>query len=198
MRLPEKEGRMDVPSIKGSAFRSVAEDVKRLIDGDRLEAREVAQHLNEKDRGFLDTEVTPLAWCPIATYGRMLELLAREEGGADPIAYLCERGARAAEAMLTGVYESFRAAPGTWGPRVGQTMMGIGKLIYNFTGWSFRAVGPEIFEIEVVDARDYPEPARYTAQGFLRRFAEFAADRPMKVESTRPTPDRIVFRIQPA
>ena len=56
--------------------------------------------------------------------------------------------------------------------------MGIGKLIYNFTSWSFRAVGEEVFEIAVTDAREYPEPARYTAQGFLRRFAEFAAIAP--------------------
>jgi hypothetical protein len=188
---------MDVPSIKGSAFRSVAEDVKRLIDEGALEPSEVARQLSDKDRGFLDTEITPLAWCPIATYGRMLELLAREEGGADPIAYLKARGARAADVMLSGIYESFKAAPGTWGPRVGQTMMGIGKLLYNFTSWSFRAAG-DAFEIEVADAREYPEPARFTATGFLRRFAEHAAARPMHVESARPTPDRIVFRIEPA
>jgi hypothetical protein len=135
---------MDVPSIKGPAFRSVVEDVKRLIDADRIDPAEVAKQLNEKDRGFLDAEVTALAWCPIATYGRMLELLASEEGGDDPAAYLRERGARAADVMLSGVYESFRAAPGTWGPRVGQTMMGIGKLLYNFTSWSFRSNGGEI------------------------------------------------------
>ena len=189
---------MDVPSIKGSAFQSVLEDVKRLLDEDRLEPADLANALSEKDRGFLDAVVTPLAWFPMSTYGRMLELLAREEGGADPVAYLCARGAAAAERMLSGIYESFAAARGTWGPRVGQTMMGIGKLLYNFSAWTFRHVSGDIYEIEVSDARDYPEPARYAAQGFLNRFAERAAGISMQVQSTRPTPDRIIFRIEPA
>jgi hypothetical protein len=189
---------MSVPCIKGSAFQSVLEDVRRLIDSERIEPSELEASLSEKDRGFLDAVVTPLAWFPMATYGRMLELLAREEGGADPVAYLCNRGATAADRMLTGTYESFAAAPGTWGARVGQTMMGIGKLLYNFTSWTFRSAGGEAYEIEVSDARDYPDPARYAAQGFLRRFAERASGAPMRVQSTRPTPDRIVFRIEPA
>ena len=189
---------MDVPSIKGSAFQSVVEDVKRLIDEDRLEPSELASHLSDKDRGFLDVEVTPLGWFPIATYGRMLEVLAREEGGADPQAYLCQRGSRAADRMLSGIYESFVAAPGTWGVRVGQTMMGIGKLLYNFSSWTFRAVEGETYEIEVSDAREFPDAARFAAQGFLCTFAERASGRDMRVSSSRPTPDRIVYRIRPA
>jgi len=189
---------MRISSIKGSAFQSVLEDVKRLIDDGRIEPSELASSLSEKDRGFLDAVVTPLAWFPMETYGRMLELLAREEGGADPIGYLCARGASAADRMLSGTYESFAAAPGSWGLRVGQTMMGIGKLLYNFSDWTFRSAGADVYEIEVSEARDYPDPARYAAQGFLRRFAERAAGVTMQVKSSRPTPDRIVFRIEPA
>lgn len=188
---------MTAASIKGSAFQSVVEDVKRLIDDDRIEPGDLAEHLSDKDRGFLDVEVTPLGWFPIATYGRMLEVLAREEGGRDPQAYLTERGARAADRMLSGIYESFVATPGAWGSRVGQTMMGIGKLLYNFTFWTFRPVGGEVYEIEVSDALEYPDAARYAAEGFLRRFAERASGRAMRVTSARPTPDRIVYRIQP-
>jgi hypothetical protein len=189
---------MRVPSIKGSAFQSVLEDVKRLIDEERLEPAELAASLSDKDRGFLDALVTPLAWFPMETYGRMLELLAREEGGGDPVGYLCARGASAADRMLSGTYESFAVAPGSWGLRVGQTMMGIGKLLYNFSAWTFRPAGGEVFEIEVSEARDYPDTARYAAQGFLRCFAERASGVPMQVQSTRPTPDRILFRIEPA
>jgi hypothetical protein len=184
-----------VPSIKGSAFQSVVEDVKRLIDSGRLDPEEVASQLSEKDRGFLDAVVTPVAWLPIASYGRLLELLAREEGGSDPIAYLRTRGARAAERLLSGSYSGFAAEPGTWGARVGQTMMGIGKLLYNFTEWTFREAPGGVYEIAVERAAEYPEPARHTAHGFLQWFAERAAGRPMRVESSRPSPDRILFRI---
>jgi hypothetical protein len=187
-----------VPSIKGSAFQSVVEDVKRLIDAGALDPDEVAEQLSDKDRGYLDAVVTPVAWLPIASYGRMLELLAREEGGGDPIGYLRTRGARAAERLLSGSYSGFAAEPGTWGTRVGQTMLGIGKLLYNFTEWTFREAEGGAFEIAVDQAAAYPETARHTAHGFLQWFAERAADRPMRVESARPSPDRIVFRIQAA
>lgn len=188
---------MDVPSVKGSAFQSVVEDVKRLIDEGRLDPHDVDGRITEKDRGLLDAVVTPVSWVPIATYGRLLELLAREEGGDDPEGYLHERGARAAERLLSGNYAVFAAEPGTWGPRVGQTMIGIGKLLYNFTQWTFHRADDDAFEIECRGARDYPEPARLTAQGFLHWFSERAANRPMRVTSHRPDPDRITFRIAP-
>lgn len=189
---------MTVPSVKGSVFQLVVDDVRALVDAGRLEPEELARELSEKDRGLLDAVVTPVTWIPMATYGRMLELLAREEGGDDPVAYLCGRGARAAERLLAGTYGSFDAEPGTWGPRVGQTMIGIGRLLYNFTSWSFRQVEGELYEIEANDALEYPDTARYTALGFIRWFAERTSGSPMRVESERPTPDRIVFRVQPA
>lgn len=188
---------MGVPSIKGSAFQSVVEDVRRLVDEGRLEPADLARELGEKDRGYLDSMIAPVGWFPIETYGHMLGLLASEEGGADPIGYLRERGARAAERLLSGTYESLSPEPGSWGPRVGQTMLGIGKLLYNFTVWTFRQVSDEIFEIEVREAQDYPEVARHTAQGFLHWFAEHAAGRPMRVASMRTSPDHVVFRIEP-
>jgi hypothetical protein len=43
-------------------------------------------------------------------------------------------------------------------------------------------------------ARDDPGAARYTAQGFLQWFVERAADRPMCVENTRPSRDRLPHR----
>jgi len=127
----------------------------------------------------------------------MLEILAREEGGDDPVAYLCGRGAHAAERLLAGTYGSFDAEPGSWGPRVGQTMIGIGRLLYNFTAWSFRQLEGGVYEIEATDALEYPDTARYTAQGLIRWFAERTSGGPMHVESRRPSPDRIVFRVEP-
>lgn len=188
---------MDVPSVKGSAFQSVADDVKRLIDAGRIAPEDVAEHLTDKDRGLLDAELTPISWVPIASYGRMLELLAQEEGGDDPAGYLAERGAKAAERLLSGNYAAFHAEPGSWGPRVCRTMIGIGSLLYNFTKWTFETIEDEVFEIDCREAADFPEPARVTAQGFLQWFAESAAGRPMQVTARRAAPDHIVFRIEP-
>jgi len=188
---------MSAPCIKGTAFGSVIEDVKRLVDAGGLAPEDLARHLSEKDRGFLDSIVTPSGWFPIATYGRMLELLASEQGGSDARGYLRDRGARAAEQLLSGTYESLAAESRTWGPRVGQTMAGIGRLLYNFMSWSFREVDEEIFEVETRDAADFPESARHTAEGFLHWFAVHTAGQPMRVTSRRPSPDRVVFRLEP-
>jgi len=186
----------NVPSIKGSAFRSVREDVKRLVDQGRIDPEELLSFLSDKDRELLDTVITPVSWVPIETYAHMLELLALEEGGNDTIRYLRDRGARAAEQLLSGTYQSFAAEPGTWGRHVGETMMGMGKLLYNFSDWSFHAETDDVCEIRVTDALHFPDPARFTAEGFLKWFAEHAADRPMRVESSRPSPDRVVIRLE--
>jgi hypothetical protein len=185
-----------VPSIKGSAFLSVSEDLKRLADQGRIDREELATSLSDKDRELLDAAVTPVSWVPIESYARMLELLALEEGGNDSIRYLRDRGARAAERLLSGTYQSFAAKPGTWGRHVGEAMMGMGKLLYNFTEWTFHAETDDACEIHVSDALHFPDPALYTAEGFLKWFAEHAADRPMRVSSSRPNSDRIVIHIE--
>jgi hypothetical protein len=187
----------NVPSIKGSAFRSVREDVKRLVDQGRIDPEEIATSLSDKDRRLLDSVITPVSWVPIESYARMLELLALEEGGDDTVRYLRDRGARAAEILLSGTYRSFAAEPGTWGRRVGEAMIGIGELLYNFTEWTFHPETDDAFEFHVSDAVHFPDPALYTAEGFLKWIAERAADRPMRVTSSRPSRDRVVIRFEP-
>jgi len=188
----------NVPSIKGSAFGSVREDVKRLVDQGRIDPEEIATSLSDKDRRLLDSPITPVSWVPIESYARMLELLAIEEGGTDAVRYLRDRGAHAAEVLLSGTYQSFAAEPGTWGRHVGETMMGMGKLLYNFTEWTFHLETDDACEIHVCDALHFPDPARYAAEGFLKWFAEHAADRPMRVSSTRSSGDCVVIRIESA
>jgi hypothetical protein len=188
----------NVPSIKGSAFCSVREDVKRLVDQGRIDPEELATSLSDKDRELLDSVVTPVSWVPIESYAHMLELLALEEGGNDAISYLRDRGAHAAERLLSGTYQSFAAEPGTWGRSIGEAMMGMGRLLYNFTDWGFHADADDACEIRVSDALHFPDPARYAAEGFLKWFAERAADRPMRVESSRPSPEHVVIRIESA
>lgn len=188
---------MAVPSVKGSIFQSVAEDVRRLVERGVATLDEVEAELDEKDRDLLQARaVTPLSWVPIATYGRLLEVLARFEGGGDRAAYLRKRGATAAERLLSGTYEAFAAAPGTWGRRTGEAMLGIGQLLYNFTQWSFAELPGDVFEISAGDAAEFPEAARETAHGFLAYYASRASGQEAVVESERPKPDCIVFRIR--
>jgi hypothetical protein len=183
-----------VPSVKGSAFQSVADDVKRLIYKGVIESKS----LDKDVRAILEKPYTPLSWMPIASYGALLDLLAKTEGGLDPKEYLRGRGKAAAERLLAGAYESFSAEPGTWGRRTGDSMLGIARMLYNFTAWSFSRLPGDVHEVCVDAAADFPEAARETAHGFLAEYARRAAGRAVVVESQRPTPDRIVYRIRVA
>ena len=75
-------------------------------------------------------------------------------------------------------------------------ILGLGKLVYNFTSWSFSEPEPGINEVAVDDAAEFPDSARYTAQGFLDQFASHACGRRIRSTSRRVGLDRIMFRFQ--
>lgn len=187
---------MDVPSVKGSTFQIVLDDVKRAVDEGRLDPSELDAKLSDKDRGFLDETVTALQWLPIASYARILQLLVALEGGSDPVGYLRRRGARACERLLGGAYRGYKVEPGAWGRRTGETMIGIGRLLYNFTRWSFRELEPGAYEIGCEEAEDFPDCAVHTAHGFIEQYASYAAGREVEVHLERPDPSRFAFTVR--
>ena len=130
-----------------------------------------SSHLSSKDRGFLDVEVTPLGWFPIATYGRMLEVLAREEGGRDPagLSVRARRTRRGAHAV--GHLRELRRLAGGLGDARRPDDDGHREAALQLHFLDLPRRRGEVYEIVVAEARDYPEPARYTAEGFLRTFA---------------------------
>jgi hypothetical protein len=186
-----------VPSVKGSIFSSVVDDLKAALEKGRLTQEDLEAQLDAKDRGLMDSVVTAVSWLPVDTYGRMLDLLALVEGPKRREAYLRGRGSRAAERLLSDTYESFDAGPGKWGTRVGELMVGIAGILYNFTRWSFSEVGPEAWEIVVDEAEDLPDAAALTAYGFLEWYLERSSNGRIRSSMSRPTPDRLVFRLSP-
>jgi hypothetical protein len=181
-----------VPSVKGSAFQSVADDARRLVSKEVVER----DALDPKYQPLLEQVQTPLSWVPIAGYGALLDLLAKTEGGNDPKAYLRGRGRTAAARLLEGNYGAFKAGPGTWGRRTGETMLGIARLLYNFMDWTFAALPGDMYEVRVDGCASFPEAARETAHGFLNEYAERAAGQAVIVESERPRDEHIVYRIR--
>lgn len=184
-----------VPAVKGSIYASVVADVRKAMAEERITAADLESRLSEKDRALMDSVVTAVSWMPMASYGRLLELLAHVEGGTQPQAYLRERGARAAERLLGGTYEQFGTAPGTWGKRAGELMVGIAAVLYNFTHWSFSEVSPGVWDIVATEARDFPEVAAHTAHGFLEWWVDRVSAGRVHTALDRPEPDRIRFRL---
>jgi hypothetical protein len=135
-----------------------------------------------------------VTWVPVQLYGKLLEWLAREEGSADPAAYLRRRGWLAADRLLGETYRGYDPRPGTWGRKVMEQFLGITKLLYNFTEWRAEDV-PGGLRIEVRGALDLPEPAVLAAHGFLEFVADRASGGRTQVSSERTAPDRVVLTV---
>jgi hypothetical protein len=187
---------MDVPSIKGSIFDGLLQDVRRAVAERGADLDELRESLDAKDRDLLDGNVTSLQWVPVRVYAAILDWLTLVEGGADPKGYLRQRGARACDRLLEGIYKAYKVEPGGWGPRTGDIMMGMGKLLYNFTSWSFREVGAGVWEIVCSEAAEFPDCAIETAHGFIERYAETASGQRMLVTSERKKRDLALFTVQ--
>lgn len=186
---------MDVPSIKGSVFEGLLADVRQAAAERRLDLDELRESIDEKDRAFLDGTVTTIQWVPMRAYTAILDHLTRIEGANDPVGYQRARGARACERLIEGIYKAYKTEPGNWGRRTGDIMMGMGKLLYNFTTWSFSELGAGVYRITCDDAEDFPDCAVHTAHGFVDRYTRTAAGRPVRVESERPGPRRVAFTV---
>ncbi len=184
-------------AVKGSAFLSVQADVRRLVDAGQIDLDEVAADLSDKDRGCLDAYVTPVTWVPMETYGRLLALLARVEGGKDPIAYLRKRGREAARRLLGGAYQGFAKASGALDLRGIQIVIGVARMLYNFMTWEARTLPDQSFEITVREAADYPDAALHTAEGFLELYGELTTGVVPTVMSERQAPGEIVIIVRP-
>jgi hypothetical protein len=187
-------------SIKGSVFQAAPEDLNRLVAEGRVSREALEARLEAEDIELLDHKVQPTGWYAIASYGRMVELLAELEGGADREAYLVSRGARAAARISTaGTYQQLETTSEQLGPRVGKIVITVAKLFYNFSSWHFDQ-GDDLshYTIRVEGARDLPEANRLAAQGFIAFVGEKVGGHAVEVTSERPRPDQILFHAQRA
>lgn len=199
---------MAVPSIKGTAFQSVALDLGRLIQSGRI-TREVAEvRLEAEDLALLDDKVLPGTWYPLASYRRMSELLCEVEGNNEP-AYLMARGQRAAERLFdAGLYQQMQRGEAigaekrergeAWSEFDGNLMTSLAGAIFNVSRWRYRRhpEDPNVNRIEVTSATDLPEVSRWAAQGFIEYMASRMTGVTVLVSSERPAPDRIVFTLR--
>lgn len=189
------------PAIKGTVMVNLVADVLALREGGRVSHEELAARLERADLEILDAKVLPSSWYPIQSYRRLTELLLEKEGGDED--YLRQRGARSAQRLLeAGLYEQMRRLrPGT---AVGiediersvKMLVVMSQTILNFgRGEVLRDPQHEKrVIIEIHDAADYPEVLRFTSEGFYDACVR-AAGRRYRWRSTRPSPDRIVMRM---
>ncbi len=186
---------MAVPSIKGTAFQSVHDDVLRLLAEGRVARAALEARLEAPDLAVLEEKVSPGSWYPIDGYARMVELLVDLEAGGRREAYLIERGERAAARLAAlGIYQQLELSMDRVGMAVGKLGASLSGAIYNFTRWRYESDQPGDFTIFVEEAAAFPEVSRFATQGFIAYMAERIGGYPMDVSSERPARDRVVFR----
>jgi hypothetical protein len=199
---------MAAPSIKGTAFQSVVEDLQRLIGAGRIPREAVEARLEAEDLRILDDKVLPGLWYPLSSYRRLSELLLEVEGRGRP-EYVVRRGARAAERLFAaGLYLQLergeeigarkRERGEGWTEREGNLVASLSGAIFNVSRWRF-LVDPDepgVHRIEVTEAQALPEVSRLAAQGFLEYTASRLAGVPVRVTSERAAADRIVFTLR--
>jgi hypothetical protein len=192
---------MTTPSIKGTAYLSAHADVNALVARGALGRDELELALEAEDLRLLEEKVTPTAWYPMASYGRLLDLLCKKEARGDVEGYLVGRGEKAGERIAaTGIYQQLDASVESLGMRTGRIVVTVAGMIYNFTSWHFEREGATLgnFSIRVEDALDFPDAARLTTQGFIQYVSTRIVGRPMLASSERPLPSRILFHVTDA
>jgi hypothetical protein len=187
------------PSIKGTAFQSVVDDVQRLLAERRLSREQLEASLTAEDLRSLDAKISPASWYPIASYARLVELLAEKEAGGHTEAYLVGRGVRSAQRLsAAGIYPQLDASAERMGARVGTVVVTLARVIYNFTRWHYEADPSGDFRIRVEEATAFPDAARFATQGFIQQVATQTAGRPLRVTSERPSPDVVLYHARAA
>jgi hypothetical protein len=194
---------MSVPSIKGTAYNSVHDDLHRMLDDGRISPEELEARLSRDELELLESKVLATKWYAISTYRKLLALVAEKDAKGPVEEYLVERGWRAAERLAqAGIYRQLGADEGTgksWAARVANLVTKISGLLYNFTRWSVdEPQDPSVIQVTVDEAKDFGDECRYTAQGFVAFAATMMAGKPVKISSSRPTPDRIVYTVRRA
>jgi len=206
---------MAEPSIKGSVFKGVIDDLARLQAEGRLSQDQVDAQLAIEDLALLEGEINPAAWYPMESYARLMELLGEIEG-AGKDAYFVERGrATARRLMESGLYQQL-AFLSRWEEMTGSSgdsgqsvliaayarnlrmVSSLASAIYNVGKW---AVEPDPEHagrlcLAVREARAYSEPMRLAIEGFLDECARATRDDLAHLHiSERPSPDLILFRM---
>lgn len=178
------------PSIRGSIFRGVVEDLLRQVEAGRIPRDELETFLDAGDLEILHGKILDGLWYPTATYSRLLELLCRTVGGGRRIFY-AERGAANAQRLMDhGLYaeldllerlpEVVRAEAGSdriervteaFGAKLAH-IVGLANTIYNVGRWSV-VPDPDAPRtrlcIEIEEAESYTDPMRLAIEGFFNQ-----------------------------
>jgi hypothetical protein len=196
------------PSIKGSVFAGVVEDVQKLFASGALARTEAARWLRSEDLQLLGQTIVVSNWYDIRAYTRMNELL-RDVAGHGNSEYLRERGRETARRLLdAGFYAQLEylqraEVSRVTDPRARFEAFGrdlrllstISGSILSFSRWTPRPEEDGLrYRIEVSEALDFPEVLCWRSDGFVNEMASRHGDGDLW-RWERPSAELVVFRM---
>ena len=188
---------MPPPSVKGTIFRAVIDELNGYLSDGVIQRDDLAARCKPDDLDYLDKEIAIASWYPVDTYGRYLRFLCDRFGGGRR-EYLMEGGRRSAQRVVDmGVYGQLDDRTERWEKRVGRVLVTLGGSFYNFGTWLWESSeDDQSFRIEVQGVSAMPEEAAMRAHGFVEHLTSRAAGRNLRLDYQRPRPSRIIFSAQ--
>jgi hypothetical protein len=198
---------MTIPSIKGSTIAVAVADVNRLVEEGRISREEVEMRLEPDDLALVDEKIHVAGWYPVASYGRIADLLDDVEAGAEGHeAYLIRRGHATADRLFAaGLYAQLERVKErvdnlddarVFDPHQVRLTLSLWGSMVNFTRWHYEPdpADPRAFTCEVSEAAGFPDALRFSNTGFLEGVFSRLAKAPVEVTSKRTGPDTFVYR----
>jgi hypothetical protein len=175
----------NLPSVKGSVFAAIVEDVNKLLASGEISKPELARRLPASDILLLGESIRTASWYDVRAYTRMNELLRDVDGGGND--YLRERGRQTARRLLeAGFYAQLEYLERTEVKRaVGaqarfeafgrdlRKLTTMSASILNFSRWTAKP-DPQregSYRIDVTEAKDFPEVLAWRSEGFINEMA---------------------------
>jgi len=197
------------PSIKGSVFAGVVEDVKKLLASGEVSREDLTRWLSASDVELLEQRITISSWYDIQAYQRMGVLLRDVVGGGSN-EYLRRLGRETARRLLeAGLYSQLEYLHRTQLRSAGsdkerfaafgrdlRRLTTLSASILSFSCWSAKPDPghSKRYLIEVSDANDFPEVLCWRSDGFVNQMATQHGD-PDLWTWDRPSSDLVVFRM---
>lgn len=198
-----------VPSIKGSVFSRVVQDVRKALEGADLSRSDATKWLEPEDLALLDQSISVAGWYDIRSYDRMNALLLELVGGGSH-EFLREQGRDTARLLLeAGLYAQLeylqRAQVSKATEQKGRfeafgrdlrLLTSLSSSILNFSCWSARPdpASDHRYLIDVTEADAVPESLCWRSEGFINGMAAVRGGTDLWAW-TRPARDHVVFHM---
>lgn len=190
-------------AVKGSLVLGAVVAVRRLRDGGRVPAEQLAARLSGDALALIDQKIDVGRWYPMAAFCELLDVDWEIAGDRDP-GFMRQGGAHTAERLFDrGIYQQLDYAQRTERVQSRDALVRQARLITTITGtlYNFLEVEvnvdpqhPDRLEIHYHNAAEYSEALRYTTEGFMD-WINRQHGSSQSWTSERPRPDLVIFRL---